>query len=366
MPLPLYKDDPYYIRPLDKDILEVFDPEKNKNFKHGECEAFLLEDEGKYIGRIAVFVNKKYKQEQPTGGFGFFECIENEKAAFLLLDHAKSWLESRGMQAMDGPINFGERDSWWGLQIAGYQEPLYKMNYNPPYYKTFLENYGMEIYYNQLCFGVHKDKPYDDKFYRVAAIYEKRSEVTTAPVNKKNLDKHAQDFTIIYNKAFAQHGEGKTMDLRVVKKLFASMKPAMDGNICWFAYHHEDPIAMWINLPDLNQYFKYFDGKFGILEKLKFLYYKKTKRVDRFLGIVYAVVPEWQGKGVDAYMINECRKYILSSNAYDRFEMQWIGDFNPKMINLANTLNADEVRRLATYRYLFDRTIPFQRMKKLG
>jgi hypothetical protein len=224
----------------------------------------------------------------------------------------------------------------------------------------------MEIYYNQLCFGVHKDKPYDDKFYRVAAIYEKRSDVTTTPINKNNLDKYAQDFTIIYNKAFAQHGEGKTMDLRVVKKLFTSMKPAMDENICWFAYHHDDPIAMWINLPDLNQYFKYFNGKFGLLEKLKFLYYKKTKRVDRFLGIVYGVVPEWQGKGVDAYMINECRKYILSSNAYDRFEMQWIGDFNPKMINLANSLNAEEVRRLATYRYLFDRTKPFQRMKKLG
>jgi hypothetical protein len=67
------------------------------------------------------------------------------------------------MEAMDGPINFGERDSWWGLAIGGFQEPLYKMNYNPAYYKHHLENYGMQIYYNQLCFGIHREDKYDEK-----------------------------------------------------------------------------------------------------------------------------------------------------------------------------------------------------------
>ena len=33
VPLDIYKDDPEWIRPLDKDINEVFDPKKNKFFK---------------------------------------------------------------------------------------------------------------------------------------------------------------------------------------------------------------------------------------------------------------------------------------------------------------------------------------------
>ena len=43
------------------------------------------------------------------------------------------------MEAMDGPINFGERDKFWGLLIEGFSEPLYAMNYNAPYYKELFE-----------------------------------------------------------------------------------------------------------------------------------------------------------------------------------------------------------------------------------
>ena len=110
----LNKDDPNWVHPLDKDIEEVFDPEKNKFFRHGKCTRFLLLDErNKPIGRIAVFINEKTakREDQPTGGIGFFECINDRKAAHKLFDHCKRWLMERGMEAMDGPINFGERDS---------------------------------------------------------------------------------------------------------------------------------------------------------------------------------------------------------------------------------------------------------------
>lgn len=104
----IYKNDPSWIRPLDKDIEDVFDPEKNKFFKRGECTRWLLKDDaGKVTGRIAAFVNRQYKQEQPTGGIGFFECINDQAAANFMFDHCKKWLHERGMEAMDGPINFG-------------------------------------------------------------------------------------------------------------------------------------------------------------------------------------------------------------------------------------------------------------------
>jgi hypothetical protein len=97
------------------------------------------------------------------------------------------------------------------------------------------------------------------------------------------------------------------------------------------------------------------------LQKLHFLYLKYTGACKRFVGIVYGIVPEWQGKGTDAYMIVECGKMVQPNRRYDKYEMQWIGDFNPKMVNLAHNLEASEVRRLSTYRYLFDRTLAFKR-----
>ena len=60
----LYKNDPKWIRPLDKDINEVFDRKKNKAFRFGEVDRWILKsNEGKLIGRIAAFVNKKYKNK---------------------------------------------------------------------------------------------------------------------------------------------------------------------------------------------------------------------------------------------------------------------------------------------------------------
>src|SRR6266567_3768403 len=128
----LNRQDKAYIRPIDAEINEVFDPARNKAFRHGEITRWILkEDDGRLIGRIAAFVNKKYKtkgDEGPVGGIGFFDCINNQEAADMLLDVARHWLSQRGMEAMDGPINFGERDKWWGLLTEGWHEPLYGMN----------------------------------------------------------------------------------------------------------------------------------------------------------------------------------------------------------------------------------------------
>src|SRR5690349_15940210 len=150
------KNNPGYIRPLDKDIQKVFDEEKNKTFRHGSAKRWLLLNENdELIGRIAGFVNKKYKNkgdEIPVGGIGFFDCINDQGAADMLFDVAKHWLSQNGMEAMDGPINFGERDQWWGLLVDGFQPPGYCMNYNYPYYQQLFENYGFKTFFNQICF----------------------------------------------------------------------------------------------------------------------------------------------------------------------------------------------------------------------
>jgi hypothetical protein len=363
----IYKNDPNWIRPLDKDIEEVFDPAKNKFFKRGECNRWLLKDDnGKAIGRIAAFVNRQYKQEQPTGGIGFFECIDDQAAANFMFDFCKKWLQERGMEAMDGPINFGERDKWWGLVVEGYYSPLYGMTYNPAYYVTLFEQYGFKTYFNQVCYGMKVKTQLSEKFYNRHALLSKDPAYKASMIKKNQLDKFAKDFTYIYNKAWAGHGGGKSLEEKQVRKMFATMKPVMDEHICWFAYYKEEPVAMWINLPDLNQYFKHMNGKFGVFEKIKFVLLQKFGKCSRFVGMVFGVIPEFQGKGVDAFMVVEGAKVIQPMARYDDYEMQWIGDFNPKMINIAESLGTHRSRILSTYRYLFDRNKEFIRHPMLG
>ena len=156
----LFRNEKNYIRPLDKDIEEVFNPNKNKFFRNGTCERFLFKNaENQTVGKVAVFVNPKYEQKLKTGGIGFFDCIDDQETANFIFDFSKNWLMERGKEAMDGPINFGERDKFWGLLIEGFHEPLYGMNFHAPYYQKLFENYGFQIYFNQLCYG---RKVYDE------------------------------------------------------------------------------------------------------------------------------------------------------------------------------------------------------------
>lgn len=357
---------PAYIRPLDKEVLEVFDQAKNKNFKYGEAKRWIIKDaDGKLAGRIAAFTNTKYVNkgtEFPTGGIGYFDCINNQPMANLLFDTAKEWLIQKGMEAMDGPINFGDRDKWWGLMTEGFdKEPMYGMSFNPEYYEALFTHYGFQNYYNQFYYAMNVDDPLPPRFPERHAKFKTKAGYSARHVKLSEIDKYAGDFATVYNAAWAQHGEAKEITREQVSKLFKTMKPIMDERAVWFAYYKEEPIAMFINIPDLNQYFKHFNGKMGLWQKLHLLWMKKTGYNKRLTGLAFGVVPKYQALGIDSFMIYECALLLQGKGWYTQYEMGWAGDWNPKMINIYKSLGGVQSRRMTTFRYLFDPNRSFER-----
>ena len=272
MAIPIYKDYPNWIRPLDKDIEAIFNPKQNKHFRHGECIRWILRDnKGKAIGRVAAFVNRKIASkgnDQPTGGMGFFECINDKDAAFKLFDQCKEWLEARGMEAMDGPVNFGERNEWWGLQVEGFDiEPNYRCNYQPPYYQALFEAYGFKTYFEQLTFGRkivgHISKRMFEKAERIAA----NPKYTFKTLDIKQIDKYTEHFHTIYNKAWSGHKGVPVLSMQQAKLIIKQMRPILDPNIMYFGFYEDDPIAFFINIPDVNQIFKHVNGKLNLIGK---------------------------------------------------------------------------------------------------
>jgi hypothetical protein len=82
-------------------------------------------------------------------------------------------------------------------------------------------------------------------------------------------------------------------------------------------------------------------------------------------GVVFGVVPDFQGKGLEGAMVVACKADVVKAG-YLELEMNWIGDFNPKMIHLLDSLGSDLVKRHATYRLYFDRSFPFEREKEIN
>jgi len=351
----IYRNDRIWVCPLDNDIEAVFEPEKNNFHQNGKSIRWVLaDDKGKLIGRIAAFINNKkaYNYEQPTGGIGFFECINDEAAAFLLFDTAKKWLTDNGMQAMDGPINFGENDTFWGLLVEGFTHPSYGMNYNPPYYRAFFENYGFKTLYAQITNHLEVYKPFPERFYKIAKWVTKKPGYEFKHLQAKEIDKFAADFMEIYNDAWRDFENFVPITYATIIESFKKMKPLMDENLIWFAYVNGEPASFLIILPDANQMLKPLKGKLNLLGKLKFLY-KKYTAVTRMRAIVMGTKQKFQNHGLESALFITLGDYVLPLKKYTELELSWVGDFNEKMLAMHTAMGVAFGKKHLTMRCIF-------------
>jgi hypothetical protein len=363
----IYTNDPVWVRPLDADVESIFDPSENDYFNHGVCTRFVLKTESnELLGRVAVFINddKASLYDQPTGGMGFFDCIESKEAAFMLFDTAKEWLKERGMEAMDGPINFGENDMWWGLLIDGFTHPSYGMNYNPPYYQSYFEEYGFKRYYEQVSRHIpmssDMSKNLPDRFKKIALWVIGKEGHELVSLDLKNKDRFVDAFVEIYNEAWVNHEGFKPIRRDGVEANFQKLEALMDTSFIWFSFVHGEPAGALVVVPDANQIIKTMNGKLNVIGKLKFLYHKLTGKITRARVIIIGVKPKFQKLGLEAAMIYKLHEAVLVRKRYEEVEISWVGDFNPKMQSLLAATNAGPGKIHNTYRYMFDPNAEFK------
>jgi len=353
----VYKDDPCYVRPLDIEIEGIFNPEINPFFKHGKAVRYILIDDAEdVIGRVAVFINEKkaYGYDQPTGGMGFFECLDNKDAAFKLFDKAVSWLKENGMEAMDGPINFGENDSYWGLLIEGFTDAAYGMQYNPVYYRSFFEEYGFQNYFEQITHRLDLKKPFPERFWKIAEWIGKKPEYNFKHFNWKEKDKFMKDLVEVYNDAWRFHENFTPLTIERVAPAFEKAKSIAVEEFLWFAYYKNEPIGFIILFPDVNQILKKFNGKLNLINKLRFLWHKKRNSIKRLRVVILGVKTKYQKSGVESGLFYHLREPVFKRPWIEEMELSWVGDFNPKMRALQDAMGAEFSKKHITYRFVFD------------
>lgn len=367
----IYRGNPCWVRPIDDSIRKIFDPKRNALLTGGEAIRWIARNAaGEVVGRIAAFYNREQAalEEQPTGGCGFFEAIDDQQLADLLFDAARDWLKERGMEAMDGPVNFGSRDSFWGLLVNGFDlQPLYENPYNPPYYQALFENYGFQNYFNQhtylreLRMGLFSDSVYE----RVKRL-EETPGYRFEHISKSNLEQVTEDFRQIYNKAWANFSGVKQMAPEQAQKIMNSLRPILDERLVYFAHYNDEPIGFFIMIPDLNRIIGKFHGKLNWWNKLRLMWdLKMTRRADRVFGLIFGVTPEFHGKGIESGIIRAFEKQV-DRLPYKTLELAWIGDFNPVMMRMVESyVCATKLKMHTTYRYLFDREKEFKRCPSL-
>ena len=86
-PLSLYRDSKYWVCPILSDQRKFLQPD-SPFFEHADGELYLVRDSGKIVGRIGAVVNHRYNefQQEKTGFFGFWECVNDKQCEHLTRD----------------------------------------------------------------------------------------------------------------------------------------------------------------------------------------------------------------------------------------------------------------------------------------
>jgi hypothetical protein len=372
-PKVLYKGDPFWVCQLDSGIESVFDPAKNHTFKHGEAIRWILKDEANQtIGRIAAFIDKvrSSANRQQTGGIGFFEVVENKDAAFILFNTAMEWLRSHGMEAMDGPVNFGENDNNWGLLVEGFTQPGFGMPYNKMYYQEYFEEFGFKNYFEQYSYNRavrnsdNKIVEFPQRIMKIAEWLSKRPGYSFQHFEFRNKEKYVKEIVEIYNSTWSVFKEDFTpLDPAILEESFEHAKLIIDEKLIWFAYFNHKPIAFFVLFPDLNQILKHFNGTMNPWNILRFTYYKVTHEITRMRAVVGGVHPSHQNSGVESAIFFQLYKVFKKKPWFKELELSWVGDYNPRMIAIYEALDARIAKTHITYRYMINSELPFIRFK---
>ncbi|MEM6397817.1 MAG: hypothetical protein AAF741_15820 [Bacteroidota bacterium] len=352
---PIYAGDPLYIYPLQNDLETIFS-DKNAAFKRGQARIWVAySDAGKPIGRVAAFIDPENIEVAgiPVGGIGYFESIKDDEVADALLTAAEDWLREQGMQVAEGPVNFGERDKFWGLLVRGWYRPIYQETYNPPYYRPWFEDRGYIPFEQSLTLRGRLDEVPAERLKRLGTSIKKRYNLTTKRVSKNKLREGAEDFAAAYNAAFHEKPHFKPLTGEQLYPTFVAMKPIMDPYLTCIAYDPDgSPVGLGGFVPDINGFMEGFKGKLNWRTLPRFLWRLKFKKERNFKGIALGVAPRYQKKGLYALLSHELYSegdsHIL--RVYENMELATIRGHNDIMIASCKAIGTNPHRIHLAYR----------------
>lgn len=347
-----YAEDEHWIAPLLMEQKKLIDTEKNAFYKNGNIALFLAEQNGKVCGRIAAIEDHRFNKYHgtETGFFGFFECVEDVSVSNLLMKVATDWLSERGYKEIIGPSNPSMMDEI-GILVEGFQhDPSILMPYHKPYYDRLIKNSGFEKEMDMYAYRVSQETVSFERMYKAEEIVKRRyPRLRIREIDLKNIDQEVQIVRKIFNQAWKDNWGFIPLTEDELAATADDFKMILDPKVAHIAEIAGEPVAFSIALPDLNQALKKLDGDgklfpFGIF---KLLWHQR--KINRIRTALMGVLPEYQGKGIDALLHKEA---ILNGRqqGYRSSELSWVLETNSNMIRVAERIGAKVEKTYRMYR----------------
>jgi GNAT superfamily N-acetyltransferase len=349
---PIYRNDPVWVPPVIADRRKLLDRHRNPFYQHAEMELWIARRDGEPIGRIAAIINRNHNEQHHdrVGFFGFFETINDRDVAHALLAQAQSWLAERGMDAMRGPVNPSMNDET-GLLVDGFDDPpQILMTYNPKYYSAVIESFGLRPVKELYAYRLMGDRFISPKLERVQKHVRERAGVTIRTAKFSPKEAYRKDIDTIrsiYNQAWVPTWGFVKMTDAEFDFVASDLKQIAERDFVIFAEKAGKVIGFALGLPDINQ--ALIDNRRGGLigAGLRLLFGKR--KITRGRILILGVLPEFQGRGIDAVLYSEVGNRMVSGHGYTEGEASWVLEDNVMMNRAAELMGGEIYKRYRIY-----------------
>ncbi len=352
-PFKLYRQDPNWVPPFIRERLDFFDVKKNPFYEHARHQLFLAYRNGEVTGTIGAVIDHNHNRvhNEQSGGFGFFECIDNQDVAASLFAAAEDWVRKQGMTLMRGPLNFSVNQEC-GLLIDGFAEPpMVMMTYNPRYYRSLITDCGYRKSMDLFAYIGNLDELWENapaSLFRIAENVAAREGIRVRPLNVRELDQENRRIQEVYNRSFSKQWGFVPMTEKECEYFSGLMKKLADPDLILIAENQAgEPIGVSLALPDFHQALRWSGG--GRLFPLglpKFLWY--LRKINQIRLIAMGILEPYRNRGIDAIFWVETAR-AARKHGYKRLECSWVLEKNDMMNSLGRTLRG---RIYKTYQIL--------------
>ncbi|MBX6365760.1 MAG: N-acetyltransferase [Gemmatimonadetes bacterium] len=304
LPWSIYRGDPNWVPPLLMDLRTALTPGKHPFHEHAEVEYFLAWRGGRPVGRIAATVNRQYIDfhGEKLGFFGFFESINDCGVAEALLGAAEAWLRARGMERVQGPMNFSTNEEFCspGVLIDGFDTPpKVMMTHSPPYYAGLLEAAGYGRAKDLLAYYLDGPTP-PERLVRGVERLQKSEGITIRSLDLSDFDAEVARIKEIYNSAWERNWGFVPMTDAEFDHMARALKPVVEPRLVLIAEVRGEPVGFAIGLPDFNQVLKRINGRLLPFGLIKLLWYRR--KIDEARVITLGLKPGFRKMGIDAML----------------------------------------------------------------
>lgn len=354
LPFQVYRGDPHYVPPLNRDIQAFLSPRRRHPFyESGDIEFFLARRGGRTAGRIAAIHNRAHLEHHRDGAgfFGFLEAHDDAEATAGLLEAAAAWLASRGCTEIRGPtspsLNYES-----GLLISGEPGiPHLLMPYTPPYYAGHVEKAGFKKARDLLAYYLHKDAIDTQRWARIAEKLRDRARVEVRRLDVSRFRDEVRTLVDVFNDAWSANWGFVPMNEREIQHMGKELRPLVRPELCAFVEREGRAVGFYLLLPNYNRILRSCRGRLTPLAVCRLLWAKRRLRSGRVL--LMGVRRDFQHMGIDAVINAEIVRACLA-HGIDETESSWLLESNGPMIN---TLERVGSRLYRIYR-IYSRPIP--------